>query len=102
MSLDTESGELRENSAHPRRHAVAPPPRKIIDMHLPLTWLLSSIGAFALLLGGMYMQIGQLSKDVIELKTSVNTSNSQSAAVLGEVAVLKYRMDSIEKREGLK
>jgi hypothetical protein len=99
MNVDTESGELREHLPHPRRQAPAPSPRKIIDMHLPLTWLLSSIGAFALLLGGMYFQIGQLSKDVVELKTSVNTSNTQNAAVLGDVAVLKYRVDSIEKRE---
>lgn len=100
MSGDTDMGELENSSEHRRRPSPAPSPRKIIDMHLPLTWLLSSIGAFALLLGGMYFQIGQLSKDVVELKTSVNTSNTQNAAVLGDVAVLKYRVDSIEKREG--
>jgi len=100
MNLDTDTGELREHPPHPRRQPPTPSPRKIIDMHLPLTWLLSSIGAFALLLGGMYFQIGQLSKDVGELKTSVNASTSQNAAVLGDLAVLKYRVDSIEKREG--
>lgn len=101
MSVDTDMGELENSSSeHRRRHPPAPAPRKIIDMHLPLTWLLSSIGAFALFLGGVYFQIGQLSKDVTELKSAVQTGNNQSTAIAGDIAVLKYRMDSIEKREG--
>ncbi|MDM0072074.1 hypothetical protein [Variovorax sp. J31P207] len=98
MNIDTDTGDLREHPPHPRRAPPLPSPRKIIDMHLPLTWLLSSIGAFALLLGGMYFQIGQLSKDLSELKSAVTAANAQNVGVIGDVAILKYRVDQVEKR----
>jgi hypothetical protein len=97
IEVDTDAGDLEP---HRKRHTPAPPPpRKIIDMHLPLAWLLSGMLSFALLIGGMYFQIGQLSKDLAELKTAVNTGNSQSASTLGDLAILKYRVDSLEKKE---
>lgn len=100
MSMDTEPSDLIELARD--RATRRARERKLIDMHLPLPWLLGGIFSFALLIGGMYFQLNQLSKDMADLKVSVTTGNTASTQMVGDLAVLKWRIEAIERKEGLK
>ena len=76
---------------------------RVIDMKLPLTWLLGV--AFAIVAGGfgLYHQIGSQSetlkdmKDQLkELKITVNAGNGTTATIQGELAILKFRVENLE------
>ena len=69
---------------------------RVIDMKLPLNWLLTVAFSLALLIGGMYFQLGQLAKDMTELKITVNSGNSQATTLQGEIAILKFRIENLE------
>ncbi|MBT2300355.1 hypothetical protein J7E70_07745 [Variovorax paradoxus] len=80
-SRDTQPGELS---------------RRVIDMKLPLTWLISGVFSFALLIGGMYFKLGQLGEDMTDLKISVKAGNGQAATIQGEMAIMKFRIENLE------
>lgn len=88
MTPNTDFDELTDDRS--RR------PQKVIDMKLPLPWLIgtaaSIIGAFTLL----YNNVDRLVRDVNELQATVRAGNVQSSATAGEIALLKYRVESIE------
>lgn len=82
---------------------------RVIDMKLPLTWLLG-VG-FMIIAGGfgLYHQIGSQGetlkdmKDQIKaLQIAVNSGNSQSTTLAGEIAILRFRVETLEadKRSG--
>jgi hypothetical protein len=90
MALDTQPGDLPRLS-------------KVIDLKLPLTWLL---GVAAMIIGGgfgLYHQVGsqgevlkELKDQLKDLKITVNTGNSQAATIQGEIAILKFRIENLE------
>lgn len=49
-------------------------------------------GAFV----SMYFQLGQLREDMTDLKITVKSGNSQAATLQGEIAILKFRVETIE------
>lgn len=69
---------------------------KIVDTKLPITWILGSAFAFALLIGGMYFQLKQLSEDMTDLKIAVKAGNGSQASIQGELAILRFRIETIE------
>lgn len=90
MERDTQPGELPRLS-------------KIVEMKLPLTWLLGV--AFMIVAGGfgLYQQVGsqgevlkELKDQLKDLKITVNAGNSQAATIQGEIAILKFRIENIE------
>lgn len=90
MDRDTQPGELPRLS-------------KIVEMKLPLTWLLGV--AFMIVAGGfgLYQQVGsqgevlkELKDQLKDLKITVNAGNSQAATIQGEIAILKFRIENIE------
>lgn len=90
MSMDTQPGELPRIS-------------KIVEMKLPLTWLLGV--AFMIVAGGfgLYQQVGnqgetlkELKDQLKDLKITVNAGNGQAATIQGEIAILKFRIENIE------
>ena len=83
MAQDTQPGELPRLS-------------KVIDLKLPLNWLLTVAFSLALLIGGMYFQLRQLSEDMTDLKITVKAGNGQSATIQGEIAILKVRLENLE------
>lgn len=83
MALETQPGDL-------------PRVTKIIDMKLPLNWLLTVAFSLALLIGGMYFKLGQLGEDMTDLKISVKAGNNQASTVQGEIAILKFRLENLE------
>ena len=80
--MDTQPGELRFT--------------RMIDMKLPLPWLLSAAGTLALLIGGMYFQLNRLSEDMADLKITVKAGNTSTTTVQGELAILRFRVETLE------
>lgn len=80
--MDTQPGELRVS--------------RMIDMKLPLPWLLSVAGALALALAGIFFKVGQLQEDTAELKIAVKAGNSSTTTVQGELAILRFRVETLE------
>lgn len=83
MSNDTQPGDL-------------PKITRIVDMKLPLNWLLSVAFSLALLIGGMYFKLGQLGEDMTDLKIAVKAGNGTAATIQGELAILKFRIENLE------
>ncbi len=83
MSQDTQPGDLPRIS-------------KVIDLKLPLNWLLTVAFSLALLIGGMYFQLRQLSEDMTDLKIAVKSGNNAASTTQGEIAILKYRVENLE------
>ncbi|MDN8617884.1 hypothetical protein [Variovorax ginsengisoli] len=81
--IDTQPGDL-------------PRVTRVIDMKLPLNWLLTVAFSLALLIGGMYFKLGQLGEDMTDLKIAVKAGNGQAATVQGELAILKFRIENLE------
>jgi hypothetical protein len=76
---------------------------RVIDMKLPLTWLLSV--AVTIIAGGfgLYHQIGSqgetlkdMKDQIKDLKITVNAGNSQATTLAGEIAILKFRVENLE------
>jgi cell division protein FtsL len=83
MSQDTQPGELPRIS-------------KVIDFRLPLTWLLGVAFMVAGSFVTMYFQIGQLREDMTDLKITVKAGNNQASTVQGELAILRFRIETLE------
>lgn len=83
MEQDTQPGDLPRIS-------------KVIDLKLPLNWLLTVAFSLALLIGGMYFQLRQLAEDMTDLKISVKSGNSQASNVQSEIAILRFRVENLE------
>lgn len=80
---DTQPGELSRLS-------------RVVEMKLPLTWLLGVAFMVAGAFVSMYFQLGRLSEDVTDLKITVKSGNSQAATIQGEIAILKFRLENLE------
>lgn len=75
---------------------------RVIDMKLPLTWLLT---VAATIVGGgfgLYYKLDRLGEDVTDMKIAVKTGNQATATVQGEIAILRFRVENLEsdKRVG--
>lgn len=90
MDRDTQPGELPRLS-------------KVIDLKLPLTWLLG-VAAMIIVGGfGLYQQVGnqgetlkELKDQLKDLKITVNAGNGQAATIQGEIAILRFRVETLE------
>lgn len=91
MTYDTKPGDLSQR------------PTKVIDMKLPLTWLL---GVASMLIAGgfgMYYKLENQSEaiknvqtDIKDVKISVQAGNQATATVQGELAILRFRVENLE------
>lgn len=72
---------------------------RFIDYKLPLPWLLSSAGVITFTLIAMFFKLERLGEDVTEMKASVRAGSAVSSTVQNEVAILRFRVESLEKKE---
>lgn len=86
MPQDTQSGDLQRIT-------------RVIDMKIPLTWLIGGAFSFACVFAGMYFKLGQLGTDMTELKITVKAGNGTAATIQGELAILKFRIENLESVE---
>jgi fumarate reductase subunit D len=80
--MDTQPGELRVS--------------RMIDFKIPLWSILSAFFFLALLIGGMYFQLNRLSEDMADLKITVKAGNTSTTTVQGELAILRFRVETLE------
>lgn len=86
MTYETRPGELSNGGRITR----------VIDMKLPLTWLLT---VAATIIGGgfgLYYKLDRLGEDVTDMKIAVKTGNQATATVQGEIAILRFRVENLE------
>lgn len=83
MPPDTQPGELRSIS-------------RMIDMKIPLPYILSVIGALATAFATMFFQLGQVREDMADLKITVKAGNTSTTTVQGELAILRFRVETLE------
>lgn len=92
MSYDSRPGDLPGQKV-----------TRVIDMKLPLTWLL---GVASMLIAGgfgMYYKLENQSEaiknvqtDIKDVKISVQAGNQATATVQGELAILRFRVENLE------
>ena len=70
--------------------------RRIVDLKIPLTWLLGVAGFLGWALISMYFSLNQLVTTVTDLQITVKSGNNSVAAVAGELALQKFRLQNVE------
>lgn len=75
----------------------AVPLMRMVDMRIPLPWLLGGFALAAAGVIGMYYQLQSVAMQLGELKATVTASNSQALAMAGEVALLRFKSEQHEK-----
>jgi hypothetical protein len=83
MSQDTQPGDLGRVT-------------RVIDVKLPLTWLLGVAFAAFAAFASIYFRVGQLGEDMTDLKIAVKAGNGSQASIQGEMAILKFRIETLE------
>ena len=78
------------------RRSPAEPLTRVVDMKMPLHWLLGVAGAVGWALVSMYFSVGQLVTQMTELQIAVKSGNNSVTAVAGELALQKFRLQSVE------
>lgn len=78
--------------------APEPEPRvsRIVELKLPLTWMLGVAGVIGWALISMYFSVGQLVKTVDDLQITVKSGNSSVTAIAGKQALTDFRIDNVE------
>lgn len=91
MSQDTQPGELSRSIP------------RFIDARVSLTWLLTVAAVLVSGGYGLYNQIGnqgetlkEMKDQIKDLKVTVNSGNSQTMTLSGEIAILRFRVETIE------
>ena len=74
-------------------------PSVTIDFRVPLWQIVASGGFFVSSLIGMYYQLAELSRNVIELQATVKANNAQVIEFAREQGIMKYRLEKLEASE---
>jgi hypothetical protein len=69
---------------------------RIVELKIPLPWLLSVCGGIVWALVSMYFATNALTKTVADLQIDVKAGNNSTTAIVGEIALFKYRMTNAE------
>lgn len=69
---------------------------RIVDLKIPLPWLIGVCAAISWALISMYFAVNNLVKTVADLQIDVKAGNNSVVAVAGELALLKYRLSNAE------
>lgn len=72
---------------------------RIVDLKIPLPWLLSGVTAITWGLISMWFSVNQLVKTVDELQITVKSGNTSVVAVAGELALIKFRLTNAEDEQ---
>jgi hypothetical protein len=74
---------------------------RVIDVRIPLPWLLSGLIVVGWALVSMWFSLNQLVRDVADLQITVKAGNSQATTIAGEIALLRYRVENLEAEKRL-
>lgn len=85
---------------HAQSHEQPPPEAvalmRMVDFRIPLPWLLGGFIAGVAILTSMYFQMQRMSEALQDLQVAVKAGNVANSTFAGEIALLKFRMDSLE------
>jgi len=70
---------------------------RIIDMKLPLPWLLGSAAAIVLAFAYVSFSVDRMREDVAELRATAKAWNERLSSITSETALLKYRVEALER-----
>jgi hypothetical protein len=70
---------------------------RVIDTKLPLTWLVGTAAAIIASYVVLYSNVDRLVRDMADLQITVRAGNSQSATLQGQIAILQFRVESLER-----
>lgn len=71
---------------------------RVVEFKLPLHWLIGVCAGLAWALISMWFSINTLVRTVGDLQIDVKAGNNSVVAVVGELALLKYRLTNAESR----
>ena len=80
--------EARENAPQP--------PTRIIEMKLPITWLITISLPILWAAVQLYFTVGALKDTVTELRSTVGILTKSTTDTQREISLLGYRMDALE------
>jgi hypothetical protein len=76
---------------------------KVVDFKIPVTWLLGVAFMVAAAFVSMYFQLGSqgeslkgLNEQLKDLQITVKSGNGQAATIQGEIAILRFRVETLE------
>lgn len=67
-----------------------------VDFRLPLWGMLTAAGAGFILFAGLYFSVQALTEAVRELQITVKSGNTSVSVLSSEVALLKFRVGTLE------
>ena len=71
---------------------------RVIDFRIPLPWLIGGVLGICWSLISMYFSVNALVKTVNDLQIDVKAGNNSVVSVVGELALIKYRLTDVEVR----
>ena len=79
--------------------AENPSARITLDLKVPLWGVASALCAGFVLFAGLYFNVQALTEAVRELQITVKTGNTSVSVLSSEVALIKFRVGSLEANE---
>jgi hypothetical protein len=65
---------------------------RMVDLRIPLPWLLGGVGAFLWVVISMWFSLAQIKSDMGDLKTAIATTT----ATAGKMQLLEFRLQTVE------
>ncbi len=69
---------------------------RVVDLKIPLPYLLTLIGSLAWLLISMWFTLNQLVVLVADLQITVKAGSTSYSVLASEQALMKYRLETVE------
>lgn len=72
------------------------PVQRIIDMRIPLPWLITGVVSIAFSIITMWFQVQQLTAQVSEMNALIKQGNTQVATIVADLALTRFRVEKNE------
>lgn len=69
---------------------------RIIDMKLPLSWLVGSAVAIVMAFAYVSFAVDRMREDMTEVKATLKAWNDRISSTTAEVALLRFRVETLE------
>ena len=72
------------------------PVQRIIDMRIPLPWLITGVVSIAFSIITMWFQVQQLTAQVAEMNALIKQGNTQISTIVADLALTRFRVEKNE------
>jgi hypothetical protein len=94
LNGDLMKGE--EASVETKDENTARLPRVVLDLRIPLPWLLGGAGVLLWGLISMYFTLLDVSRNVTQMQIELRSATSSAMQLTSDQAMLKYRVEKLE------